>query len=403
MDTAYSAPPEVGRVQQLALVVGVVALLLLGVGFFLHHEQAFRSYLLGYVFWIGITLGCLAILMLQHMTGGAWGVVSRRALEAGTRTLPLMALSFVPIILGMHSLYHWADKEAVNTDPIIKHKGGYLNVYFFLGRAAVYFVLWGVWIYFLNKWSQEQDRTADRRLSRRMAVFSGPGLVVFVLTVTFAAIDWVMSLDPHWFSTIFGLLFVAGWALSCFAFVITVLALLANRQPMAGVIGAPHFHDLGKLLLAFVMVWAYFNFSQYLIIWSGNIPEETRWFLYRTKGGWGWVAIALVIFHFALPFVLLLSRDLKRNARRLAAVAAVVLLMRLVDLFWLIAPRPLGETPATSHAQFHVSWMDFAAPIGLGGIWLWFFIWQLKKRPLLPFNDPQLEETIEFGRQHGGH
>ncbi|MGB7923714.1 MAG: hypothetical protein WCF57_10760 [Pyrinomonadaceae bacterium] len=402
MDSAYSAPPETARIQQLALVVGIICLLLLGVGFFLHPEQGFRSYLLGFVFWIGITLGCLAILMLQHMTGGAWGVVSRRVLEAGTRTLPLMALSFVPLIFGIHSLYHWADKAALQTDEIIRHKAKYLNVPFFLGRAGLYFVLWGIWIYFLNKWSQEQDRTADSRLTRRMAVFSGPGLIVFVLTVTFASIDWVMSLDPHWFSTIFGLLFVAGWALSCFAFVIAVLSLLMNRKPLAGVVGPSHFHDLGKLLLAFVMVWAYFNFSQYLIIWSGNIPEETRWYIYRTKGGWGLVGIALVLFHFALPFLLLLSRDLKRNARRLAIVAGVVLFMRLVDLFWLIAPKPHGETPATSYTQFHVSWMDFAAPLGLGGIWLWFFIWQLTKRPLLPFNDPQLEEAIEFGR-HGGH
>jgi hypothetical protein len=402
MDSAYSTPQEAGRIQQLALIVGAVCLLLLGVGFFIHHEQAFRSYLLGYVFWIGITLGCLAILMLQHMTGGFWGVVSRRVLEAGTRTLLPMALLFVPILLGMHSLYHWADEHAVQTDEVIRHKAKYLNIPFFAGRAVIYFVLWGIWIYFLNRWSQEQDRTADRRLGRRMAVFSGPGLVIFVLTVTFAAIDWVMSLDPHWFSTIFGLLFVAGWALSCFAFVIAVLTLLANRQPLLGVVGPTHFHDLGKLLLAFVMVWAYFNFSQYLIIWSGNIPEETRWFLYRTKGGWGWVAIALVLFHFALPFLLLLSRDLKRNSRMLTGVALLVLLMRLVDLFWLIAPRPIGETPATSKAQFHLSWMDLVAPLGLGGIWLWFFIWQLKKRPLVPFNDPQLAEAIEFGK-HGGH
>jgi hypothetical protein len=225
--------------------------------------------------------------------------------------------------------------------------------------------------------------------------------VMFVLTVTFAAIDWVMSLDAHWFSTIFGLLFVAGWALSCFAFVIMVLTLLANRKPLVDVIGAPHFHDLGKLLLAFVMVWAYFNFSQYLIIWSGNIPEETRWYLYRTRGGWGWVGILLVLFHFALPFLLLLSRDLKRNARRLAIIAGVVLVMRLVDMFWLIAPTLHAPTPQTVQTHFNVSWMDFVAPVGLGGIWLWFFVWELKKRPLVPFNDPYLEEAIEQGRQHG--
>ena len=402
MDSAYSAPPETARVQQLALIVGVVGLVLLGVGFFVHHEQAFRSYLLGYVFWIGISLGCLAILMLQHLTGGAWGLVIRRVLESATRTIPLMLLLFVPLALGLTSLYEWT--HAANpSDTVLKHKQAYLNIPFFLGRAAIYFAIWLGLAYFLNKWSREQDRTADRSFSKRMQKISGPGLALFILTVTFASIDWVMSLDPHWFSTIFGLLFVAAWGVSCFSFVIAVMALLVNRKPMAGVVAPAHFHDLGKLLLALVMLWAYFNFSQYLIIWSGNIPEETRWFIYRTTGGWGWLAIAVIIFHFGLPFLLLLSRDLIRYASRLAIVAGVVLLMRLVDLFWLIAPRPIGETPATSYSQFHISWMDFAAPIGMGGIWLWFFIWQLKKRPLLPFNDPQLEETIEFGRQHGGH
>jgi hypothetical protein len=401
MDTAYSAPPEMGRIQRLALIVGVVGAVLLAVGCFFNHEQFFRSYLLGYIFLIGISLGCLAILMLQHLTGGAWGLVIRRVLESGTRTLPLMLLLFVPLALGLTSLYAWTHTGQGDTDPVIKQKQAYLNIPFFLGRAAIYFAIWLGLAYFLNKWSREQDRTADRSLLKRMQQVSGPGLVLFVLTVTFASVDWVMSLDPHWFSTIFGLLFVAAWGVSCFSFVIAVMALLANRKPMAGVVAPRHFHDLGKLLLALVMLWAYFNFSQYLIIWSGNIPEETRWFLYRTKGGWGWIAIAVIIFHFALPFLLLLSRDLKRNAHQLAIVAGVVLFMRLVDLFWLIAPRPIGETPATSHAQIHLSWMDLVAPLGLGGIWLWFFIWQLGKRPLLPFNDPKLEEAIEQG--HGGH
>jgi hypothetical protein len=401
MDTAYSAPPEIGRVQQVALIVGVIGLVLLVVGFFVNHEQFFRSYLFGYVFWIGIALGCLAILMLQHLTGGGWGLVIRRVLESGTRTIPLMLLLFVPLALGLTSLYEWTH-AAPPDDAVLKHKQAYLNIPFFLGRTAIYFAIWLGLAYFLNKWSREQDRTAERSFAKRMQKISGPGLVIFILTVTFASVDWVMSLDVHWFSTIFGLLFVAAWGVSCFSFVIAVLALLANRKPMADVVGPPHFHDLGKLLLALVMLWAYFDFSQYLIIWSGNIPEETRWFLYRTTGGWGVVAILVIIFHFGLPFLLLLSRDLKRNARHLALVAGVVLLMRLVDLFWLIAPRPPGAGTPVNHGQFSVSWMDFAAPVGLGGIWLWFFIWQLGKRPLVPFNDPQLEGAIERGK-HGGH
>ena len=398
MDSVYTAPPELNRIGRLALIVGVVALLLMIVGFFLDHDQFYRSYLVGYVFWIGITLGCLAILMLQHLTGGAWGLVIRRVLESGTRTLPLMALLFIPLIFGMHSLYEWThplEGMEPKIAKILKHKQPYLNTTGFLLRTLAYFVIWGALCFFLNKWSREQDRTAERGLSRNLRRLSAPGIVIFVLTVTFAAIDWVMSINFEWFSTIFGLLFVAGWALSCFAFVIVVMVFLTGRKPLEGIVAPAHFHDLGKLLLAFVMVWAYFNFSQYLIIWSGNIPEETKWFLYRTRGGWGWVGLLLVIFHFALPFVLLLSRDLKRSGRMLAGVAGLVLLMRFVDFLWLVAPE-------FSKEHFSLSWMYFVAPIALGGLWLWFFAWQLKERPLLPFNDPEMEAAIERG-QHGGH
>ena len=220
-----------------------------------------------------------------------------------------------------------------------------------------------------------------------MKMLSGPGLVLFVLTTTFASVDWVMSLDPEWYSTMFGFLFVASWALTAMAFVIATMSLLANRAPMAGVVKASHFHDLGKLLLALVMLWAYFAFSQYLIIWSGNLPEETTWYIRRTRGGWGWIAIAVIVLHFALPFLLLLSRDLKRNARKLAMLAAFLLFMRLVDLFWLIEPE-------FNRHHFHLSWMDVVAPLGIGGIWLAAFAWQLQQRPLVPLNDPQLESVL---------
>jgi hypothetical protein len=250
-------------------------------------------------------------------------------------------------------------------------------------------------MFFLNKWSAEQDRTAERQYSRKMQALSGPGIILFVLTVTFASVDWVMSLNPEWFSTIYGLLYVAGWTLSAFSLVIAVMVYLATRKPLEGVVQAPHFHDMGKLLLAFVMLWAYFSFSQFLIIWSGNIPEETKWYLHRLRGGWGWVGIGLVILHFALPFVLLLSRDLKRNARRLATIAGLIFLMRIVDVFWLVAPE-------FNRAHFRLSWMDIIAPLAFGGLWLAFFAWLLRLRPLLPFNDPEFEESIiEHGRRKG--
>jgi hypothetical protein len=399
----YAAPRSLQGHQQRALMVGGVALLLLVVGAFLPAlgggvPQFFRSYLVGYVFWVGVTLGCLGLLMLQHLTGGAWGFVVRRVLEAGTRTLPLMLLLFLPIaVFGLSHLYEWMHINEIQEPTvrrILEAKRPYLNPVFFLVRTGLYFAIWFGLMFFLNKWSAEQDRTAEAQYTRKMQMLSGPGIILFVLTVTFASVDWVMSLNPEWFSTIYGLLYVAGWVLSAFSLVIAVMVWLATRKPLEGVVQAPHFHDLGKLLLAFVMLWAYFSFSQFLIIWSGNIPEETKWYLHRLRGGWGFVGVGLVILHFALPFVLLLSRDLKRNARRLATIAGLIFLMRLVDVFWLIEPEFNRE-------HFRFSWMDVAAPLALGGLWLAFFIWQLRLRPLLPLNDPNFDEAIEHGRRKG--
>jgi hypothetical protein len=398
----YPAPRETAHYQQRALIIGAAFMLLLAAGAFVPAlggpDQFFRSYLLGYVFWVGITLGCLGLLLLQHVITGSWGLVIRRVLEAGTRTLPLMLLLFVPIAFGMKYLYEWTHINEVaeaGVRKILERKRPYLNPTFFLIRTAVYFLIWGGLMYLLNHWSAEQDRTAEEQYRRKMNVLSGPGIILFVLTVTFASVDWVMSLNPEWFSTIYGLLYVAGWTLSAFSLVIAVMVYLSTRPPLEGVVRAPHFHDLGKLLLAFVMLWAYFAFSQFLIIWSGNVPEETKWYLQRLRGGWGWVGIGLVILHFALPFVLLLSRDLKRNAKRLATIAGLIFLMRLIDIFWLIEPEFNRE-------HFRFSWMDLAAPVAFGGLWFAFFIWQLRLRPLLPINDPGFDEAVEHGRR-GGH
>jgi hypothetical protein len=401
----YATPPETARYQQRALVVGAIFLIIFIVGLFLPGEfgggvaQFFHSYLVGFMFWLGVTLGCLGLLMLQHLTGGAWGFVIRRVLEAGTRVLPLMLLLFIPLaIFGLPHLYEWMHIGDV-TDEKLKEvliaKQPYLNPTFFLIRAAVYFAIWFVLMYFLNKWSADQDRTAASNLAGKMSKLSGPGIILFVFTTTFASVDWVMSLDATWFSTIYGLLYVGGWTLSAFSLVIATMVWLSTRRPLEGVVRAPHFHDLGKLLLAFVMLWAYFAFSQYLLIWSANIPEETEWYLARLRGGWGWIGAGIVLLHFALPFFLLLSRDLKRNARKLAMVAGLVFLMRFIDLYWLIVPE-------FHRRHFTIEWMSIVAPIAFGGLWLAFFIWQLRLRPLLPINDPNFEGAIEHGK-HGGH
>jgi hypothetical protein len=402
----YAAPRETARYQQTALVVGAVFLVIFIIGAFLPpavgggREQFFHSYLVGFMFWLGVSMGCLGLLMLQHLTGGAWGLVIRRVLEAGTRVLfPLMLVLFLPIaFVGMTYLYQWTHINEITEEPLKKillAKHAYLNVTFFWIRAAVYFAIWFVLMFLLNKWSAEQDRTADRSYSKKMTALSGPGIILFVLTTTFVSVDWVMSLDAEWFSTIYGLLYVGAWTLSAFSFVIAVMVWLATRPPLEGLVRAPHFHDLGKLLLAFVMLWTYFAFSQFLIIWSGNIPEETKWYLHRLRGGWGWIGIMVVLFHFALPFVLLLSRDLKRNARLLGAVALLIFVIRFVDAYWLIIPE-------FNRGHFKFEWLSIIAVVAFGGLWIGVFIWQLRLRPLLPINDPEFDEAIEHGR-HGGH
>jgi hypothetical protein len=393
MSTSFKAP-DLARFRERALVVGIIFLVIFAIGAFVDRDQFFHSYLFGFTFWTGISVGSLALLMLQHLTGGGWGLVIRRVLEAATRTLPLIVLLFIPIVLGAHHIYPWTDPDKVAKSEVLQGKARYLNLSFFSLRAAVYFAIWLTLAFFLNKWSLEQDRTADPRSTKAMRLLSGPGMVLFVFTVTFASIDWYMSLEPEWYSTIYGFIFVASWSMSALAFVIAAMATLSKDEPMKRVVAPLHFHDLGKLLLALVMLWAYFAFSQFLITWSGNLPEEISWYLPRTRGTWGGIAVAVVILHFALPFLFLLSRRLKRNPEKLVVVAELRLVMRLVDLLWMIGP-------AFTKEHFHVSWMDVLAPVAFGGLWLAMFASQLRKRSLIPINDPQFETVLD--QVHAGH
>ncbi|HKP86500.1 MAG TPA: hypothetical protein VJZ26_10410 [Blastocatellia bacterium] len=393
IETDGKAPPALDRFRRLALIVGVAALAFCAIGAIFDATQFFRSYLLAFIYWVAIAAGGLAILMLQHMSGGAWGLVIRRVLEAVTRTFPILAVMFLPVAVGVTRIYPWANRALVDQSPALQHKSTYLNIGFFIGRAVFYFLIWNVLSYFLNKWSLEQDRTGDRYLTRKLQVLSGPGLVLYGFTVTFASIDWVMSLDPGWYSTIFGILFMGGQGLSAMAFAITVVVLLSNYKPMSGVIQPRHLHDLGKLMLAFLMLWAYFAFSQFLLIWSGNLPEEVEWYARRLHNSWKTIALALVLLHFALPFVLLLSRDLKRNGRTISMVAIAILVMRYVDLYWMTGPE-------FHEGRFTISWMDLLMPFGIGGVWLWFFAGELKTRPLVPVQDPYLEEALSHSAGH---
>ncbi len=408
----FNAPKaDIGRIQTIALGIGgIFSLIVLGaaLAFPEYREEALRGWLVGFIFWGGIGIGAIGITMLQYLTGGAWGVVIRQILGAASRTLPLIFLLFIPIMIAAYTghLYAWSRPDLITdelTKHAIEHRGAFQTPIWWLIRTLAYFVVFGVIVYLLNKWSAEQDASNGYEESSsilgRATAFSGPTMVFYVLVVTFAAVDWVMSLDASWFSTIWGLLFAVGWALSCFCFTVIILAFLFDKEPMNRVLGKRHFHDLGKLMLALVMVWAYFNFSQYLIIWSGNLPEETQWYLTRMNGGWGAFGVFLIVFHFAVPFIILLSREVKRKPKMLAIVAGFILVMRIADMLYLIEPSPMIGG-AVNMSGFHITLFDIAAPLGVGGIWLWYFFAQLQKRPLVPAMDPFFENAIEHGKGH---
>ncbi len=383
---------QIGQWQRTSLLVGIAGTLLAITGFLFDREQFLRSYLFGYLFWLGMGLGCLGILLMHHTVGGKWGMLIRRMCEAGARTVPYMIVLLIPVLLNLHTLYPWARPDATN-DPVIHAKAAYLNVPGVIGRSVFYFFIWGLYAYLLSKWSGEQDRTGKESLIGKMRSLSAPGLVVFTFVTTFAFIDWIMSLEPHWFSTIYGAMFLIGQMLESFAFVIALVIVLSRRPPLNQYVTKQHLHDLGNMMFAFMVLWAYLSFSQFIIIWAGNLPDEIPWYLRRLKGGWGWVALSLVIFHFAIPFVLLLMRGVKRQADRLFKVCLLMLVIRLVDVYWIIEPAFYNE-------QLKIHWMDFVTPLAVGGLWLAAFFWQLKSRPLLPLRDPRLEgaprETVAF-------
>ena len=389
---ALAVPSGIFRLERSGLTVGGLFALALFAGFFLDRDQFFRSYLFGWLFWVGIAVGSLGLAMLNHLTGGLWGLVPRRFHEAAARTIPAMAVLFLPVLLGVPSLYTWARPEIVAADELLRRKALYLNVPFFAARAVAYFAIWTLLAFAVSRLSRRQDAGASEERAARLRGISGVGLVVLSGTTTFAAIDWGMSLAPHWFSTIYGVLFVVGWTLSALSFTIVLMARLGGEAPFDRAHQPVTVHDLGKLLLAFTMLWGYVNFSQFLIVWSGNVSEETPFYLNRLQGGWQVVAVALLAFHFALPFALLLSRPLKRNARALGVVAAFMLVMQLAFLFWLIGPDLVAHGEGAVPLRAH--WMDLAAVLGLGGIWTFLFARQAGGAPVLPVGEPEVRELL---------
>jgi hypothetical protein len=389
------APPlaDLAALGRRGLVVGTLSGVVSAAGLIANPAQFYRSYLVAFVFVLGIALGSLAISMLHHMSGGAWGIVIRRILEASARTLPLVALFAVPLLFGLGHLYPWADPARVASDELLEHRAGYMNPTFFAVRLAVCLLLWTVFAQALSRLSKRQDDAPAPGLERRMQLVAAPGLAAYCLLVTISSVDLLMSLDPHWYSAIIGVYAVGGQAISGIAFTLLVTLFLVRKGPMREVLQPRHVHDHGNLLLAFTMLWAYFALSQFLIIWSGNLPEEIGFFHDRLRGGWGALSVFLALFHFAVPFVFLLSRDFKRDIGKLAWAAGLLLFMRWVDLFWL-------ASPAFHPGALSVHWLDVTTAVALFGLWLAAFARELGTRSLLPANDPNLAVALEV-HAHG--
>jgi hypothetical protein len=396
----FKAPVNVNRAQTLGWMIGGIALVLAVVGAVTAPDKFIHAYLFSYLFVLGLTLGSLGLLMLQHLTGGRWGVVLRRPLEAASRNIWLMLVLFVPIVWGMKYLYNgngtdlgWMNSPKTGEHALTAWQQGYLTTSGYLIRAVIYFVIWFALVLVFNAWSKQQDNNAeDRYLRRRLKMYSGPGIILYVLSMTFAAIDWVMSISPHWASTIYGFIFVAGQAISAMCLMIITVILLSRFEPYSGFLRGPRLHDLGKLLFAFNMLWAYFDFSQLLIIWSGNLPEEISFYRTRLYGQWGVVALMVVICTFALPFLILLSQHVKRTPSLISKVALWMLFFRVVDLYWMTRPE------FTSSAV--PDWRDIVTPVALVGIWVGFFALNLKQRPILPLGDPKLGEVLAAHHEH---
>jgi hypothetical protein len=370
-------------------VVGVVGLGLCAVGAPFSPAQFFRAYLTAYIFFLGLGLGSLVLLMIYFLTGGAWGFLIRRILEAGMRTLPLLAILFVPIGLGAAHLYLWAQPGMVAIDKNLQYQHFYLNLSYFWGRAILYFILWNLLAFLLDYLSRRQDRAGSSGLSATMARISGLGLAAYGISINFASVDWLMSLQPSFRSTIFGPLFAAGQILSAFAFTLIVMDFLLNQPALARRISNEVLKDLGSLLLTFLIIWAYLEFFQFMLIWIADLRYDAIWLLAQGRNGWQWVAAALCAFGFAVPFFLLLMRSVSENPAVLARVAWLVLGTQLLFVYFQVMPQ-FPDTHWSEH------WMDFLMPLGIGGLWLAFFLWQLKQRSLLPLHDPSQEAALHY-------
>jgi hypothetical protein len=367
-------------------LVGAIACAILGAA---NPKQFFFSWLASFMFFLSLTLGGLFFVLIQYASQGGWGIVVRRIGETVFATLPAMAALFVPLLFGLHDLYEWTVPGAADHDALLRWKAPYLNVPFFLIRAALFFGIWSFIALLYYRGSRGQDASGDPAVSARLRRLAGPALIVLALTQTFAAIDWIMSLTPHWYSTMFGVYFFAGSFVGFIALLSVVVPAMRGAGLLDTVITAEHLHDLGKFLFAFTAFWAYIAFSQFFLVWYANLPEETIWFKPRIEGSWLPVSLLLMAGHFGVPFLFLMGRTVKRRGATLAAGGAWVLAMHFIDLYWQVMP--------TLHPEgFRPSLLDVAAFLTVGGCFVAAASWLMRRQALVPLGDPRLAESLAF-------
>ena len=380
-------------VERMCGLVGVIGLALCAVAFFVNRAHFFQSYLFAFIYWGGFSIGGLGVLLLHHVVGGRWGATSRRFVEAQMRTLPLLFLLFLILLLGLKDLYPWTHSDLVANNSYLNQRQHYMNVPFFILRVIVYFAIWLFWGLRVNRMADRQDATGDPTLGERMRAFSAPGLLIFVLSATFAYFDWILSSDVQYYSTVYGAMILIGDVLQSFALTLVVMILASRGDRFGGRVNAIVLHDLGNLMFAFTIFWTYLTASQLIITWPANLPQELQWYLDRVNGFWKWLATVTALSMFAIPFLALLSQARKRDPKRLMRIAIWILVARIIDIFWVVLPTFRNVTPSgplATSPRFAIYWTDFAAFLGIGGIWIYAYLRQLRTRPLLPLHDPRV-------------